>query len=635
MLCLTSLYWMEMSRRQINRTAAIIAGALCFTVSCSSARAQISAGGVSPQAALQEHYDSAQNFQTAGDLPQAAFQYKLFISSALVQLAFNRSKAGDFPKAAQYFDGSLALVPNDTAVELEYAEAAIAAKDLPKAQSLAQSVIDAEPKNAKARRVLGRTLLEMNDLEAARGQLETAVALESDFENGYALATAYLALKEEKSAAKIFTEMLAAFGDSAALRMNFGRAYGEYGYPELAISEFKKAIAKDPKAPGAHYLLGASYVLSMGEIDFPLAIAEFNKEIELNPNDYFSHSQLGYIYLSQHKLPESVTELTRAVQLDPRDPDAFLSLGQAYSELDKPADAETALRKSIELTTDPARNHYQVQRAHYLLGRILLQSNRADDGKKEMAISEQLSKLSVQENQGKLRADSAGQSEASSSFKDSAARTPLDAEALKQITAYETQIGPAIADSYNNLGVIAAGDTDLTSALQYFEQAYVWNPALDTLDYNWGRAAFTAKRFEEAIGPLQRYMNAHPEDTGARATLGLNFFLGNNCKDALDTFAPIGAQIDSTPALAFAYAVCQTRAGDFDRGLATLKELELAHPHILDNHRALAEAYASRGNFADAASEMREVVRLAPSDTDAAKLQQEYESKAGAAAKPN
>ena len=130
-------------------------------------------------------------------------------------------------------------------------------------------------------------------------------------------------------------------------------------------------------------------------------------------------------------------------------------------------------------------------------------------------------------------------------------------------------------------------------------------------------------------------MNAHPEDTGARATLGLNFFLGNNCKDALDTFAPIGAQIDSTPALAFAYAVCQTRAGDFDRGLATLKELELAHPHILDNHRALAEAYASRGNFADAASEMREVVRLAPSDTDAAKLQQEYESKAGAAAKPN
>ncbi len=634
MLSLTSLYWMEMLRRLINRRTAILSGVLLFALAASSARAQISAAGVTPQAALQEHYDSAQNFQTSGDLPQAAFQYKLFLSSALVQLAYNRSKAGDFPKAAQYFDASLALVPNDSTVQLEYAEAALAAKDLPKAQSLAQSVIDAEPKNAKARRVLGRTLLQMNDLQAARGQLETAVALESDFENGYALATAYLALKDEKSAAKIFTEMLAAFGDSAPLRMNFGRAYGEYGYPELAIAEFKRAIAKDPKAPGVHYLLGASYVLSMGEIDFPLAIAEFNKELALYPNDYFSHSQLGYIYLSQHKLPEAVVELTRAVELDPRDPDAFLSLGQAYSELDKPADAEAALRKSIELTADPARNHYQVQRAHYLLGRILLQSNRADDGKKEMAISEQLSKLSVQENQGKLRADSASQSEASASLKDSSASAPLDAEAVKQIAAYEKQIGPAIADSYNNLGVIAAGDNDLASALQYFEQAYIWNPALDTLDYNWGRAAFTAKRFDEAVGPLQRYMNAHPEDTGARATLGLNYFLGNNCKDALETFEPIGAQISSTPALAFAYAVCQTKAGDFDRGLASLKELALAHPHIVDNHRALAEAYASRDNFADAASEMREVVRLAPSDSDAVRLEQEYESKAGAAAKP-
>ncbi len=637
MLSLTSLYWTQMLPRRIHLRSSLAAAAIFFAVSCPAAQAQISAGGASPQTVLQEHYDSAQNFQTAGDLPQAVFQYKLFISNALIQLAYNRSKAGDFPKASQYFDGALALVPGDTAVELEYAEAALAAKDLTKARSLAQTVVDAEPKNAKARRVLGRTLLQMNDLQAARGQLETAVALESDYENGYALATAYLALKEEKSAAKIFTEMLSAFGDSAVLRISFGRAYGEYGYPELAIAEFKKAIAKDPKAPGAHYLLGASYVLSMGEIDFPQAIAEFNNELAINPNDYYSHSQLGYIYLSQHKLPEAVTELSRAVELDPHDPDAFLSLGQAYSELEKPAEAEAALRKSIELTVDPSRNHYQVQRAHYLLGRILLQSNRADDGKKEMAISEQLSKLSVQENQGKLRADATSQSsqaQASDSLKNSAAAAPLDAEAMKQIAAYEKQIGPAIADSYNNLGVIAAGDKDLDSALQYFEQAYVWNPALDTLDYNWGRAAFTAKRYEEAVAPLERYINAHPEDTGARATLGLNFFLAKNYKDALDAFEPISAQLDSTPALAFAYAVCQTKAGDFDRGMASLKALELAHPNIADNHRALAEAYASRNDFADAASEMHEIIRLNPADTDAAKLEQDYQSQASAPAKP-
>ena len=243
------------------------------------AAAQV-ASGRDAAAILQQHYDQAQNFQTSGQFPEAAYQYKLFISNALLQLAFNRTKAGDFAKASQYFDAATALEPGDIGLQLEYAEAALAAHDLDKARTLSQAVVNAEPKNAKAHRVLGRTLTAQRDLAAARIQLENAVALEPDFDNGYALAAAYLASKDEKAAAKVFTEMLTAFSNSAQLRMEFGRAYAQYGFPEQAILEFKKAIAKDPKTPGAHYSLGASYVLSMGEINFPQAVAEFHKELE-------------------------------------------------------------------------------------------------------------------------------------------------------------------------------------------------------------------------------------------------------------------------------------------------------------------------------------------------------------------
>jgi tetratricopeptide (TPR) repeat protein len=604
-------------------------------------RAQI--GANSPGAILQQHYESAQNFQTSGDLPEAAVQYKFFLSNALVQLAYNRSKAGDFPKASGYFEAAVALVPADLALQLEYAEAALAAHDLAKARSLAQSVVDAEPKNAKAHRILGRALIEQKDLPAARVQLENAVALDPNFDNGYALASAYLASKDLKNAEKVFGEMLSAFGDSAAIRMNFGRAYAQYGYPEQAIVEFKKAIAKDPKTPGAHYSLGASYVLSMGEINFPLAVAEFHKELENNPDDYFSHSQLGYIDLSQHKLDEAVNELSRAAELDPRVPDTFLSLGQAYSELNQPEKAEAALRKSIELTTDPSRNHYQVQRAHYLLGRILIQSGRADEAKKEMAISEDLSRQSVQENQGKAHgppsSTTSSQSAATASFK-AAGELAITPEAAKQASEYEKQIAPALADSYNNLGVIAAGDKDFTAALEYFQQAHLWNPALDTLDYNWGRAAFSAKRFEDAIPPLTRYLGVHPTDVGAHITLGLSYFLLKNYKDALAAFQPVEAKLDSSPALTFAYAVCQTKAGDYEKGLATLKQLEAAHPEISDNHRALADAYASRNDYSAAAAELREVLRLVPSDAEAGAQLRDYEAKSAeqapaSAPKPN
>ncbi len=613
------------SRRALL-SASLTASLLVFG---SAAHAQV--GSNDAATILQQHYESAQNFQTSGDLPEAAYQYKLFLSSALVQLAYNRSKAGDFPKASQFFDAAVALVPTDHALQLEYAEAALAAHDLAKARSLSQIVVDAEPKNAKAHRVLGRTLIELKDLPAARVQLENAVALDPDFDNGYGLACAYLASKDEKNAAKVFGEMLAAFGDSAAIRMNFGRAYAQYGYPEQAILEFKKAIAKDPKTPGAHYSLGASYVLSMGEINFPLAVAEFHKELENNPNDYFSHSQLGYIDLSQHKLDEAVTELSRATQLDPTSPDAYLSLGQAYSELNKPVEAEAALRKSIELTADPSRNHYQVQRAHYLLGRILLQSGRTDEAKKELAISEELSRQAVQENQGKTHEPTSSQAAASASFK-SAGNPAAPPEAVKHAAEYEKQIAPALADSYNNLGAIAAGDKDYTTALTYFEQAHLWNPALDTLDYNWGRAAFSAKRFEDAIPPLTRYLAIHPNDVGAHFTLGLSYFLLKDYKNALVAFQPVESKLSASPALVFAYAVCQTKAGDYDAGLATLKQLTAEHPEIPDNHRALAAAYAAHSDFAGAAAELREVLRLIPSDAEAATQLQDYEAKSAAQA---
>lgn len=595
----------------------------------SAAQGQLSSNDAST--ILQQHYESAQNFQTSGDLPEAANQYKLFLSSALLQLAYNRTKAGDFAKASQFFDAAVALVPNDLALQLEYAQAALAAHDLAKARSLSQVAVDADPKNAKAHRVLGRTLIELKDLPAARIQLENAVALEPDFDNGYALACAYLASKDETDAMKVFGEMLAAFGDSAAIRMSFGRAYAQYGYPEQAILEFKKAIAKDPKTPGAHYSLGASYVLSMGEINFPLAMAEFHKELENNPDDYFSHSQLGYIDLSQHKLAEAVVELSRATQLDPTSPDAYLSLGQAYSELSKPTEAEAALRQSIELTTDPSRNHYQVQRAHYLLGRILIQSGRADEGKKELAISGELSRQAVQENQGKTREATSSQAAATASFK-SAGDTAAPPEAVEHAAEYEKQIAPAIADSYNNLGAIAAGDKDYTTALSYFEQAHIWNPSLDTLDYNWGRAAFSAKRFEDAIPPLARYLAIHPNDVGAHFTLGLSYFLLKDYKNALAALQPVESKLSASPALVFAYAVCQSKAGDYDAGLATLKQLTAEHPEIPDNHRALADAYASHNDFAGAAAELREALRLNPSDTEAAARLQDYESKSAAQA---
>jgi len=566
---------------------------------------------------LQEHYDAAQNAQESGDLQRAAVEYKLFLADAMHRLAANRAAIGDFAKAAPLFEEALKLGPDDVDLRLDYAETCRRGNNLPKAKSLAQAAVEAAPKNSKARLVLGRALLQLKENEAAATELELAVAIEPNYANGYALANSYLLMKDQPHAARIFAEMLTGFGDSPEIHMDFGTAYAEAGYPEQAIQEFKKVIAENGKYPGAHYSLGAAYLVGLGDAANDEAVPEFREELKTNPDDFLSHSQLGTIALGQHKLQEAEEELTRAAALDPRNPDTFLSLGQLYVETNRPAEAEAALRKSISLTFDVTRNHYQIQRAHYLLARLLLLSGRQEEGKKEMQVSQELQKKSVLQNQGRPAARPNSQDTGPVPGEDALKSGPLDPEGLKQAESFEQQVGPAIADSYNNLGAISAEGNNFAEAVYDFQNAFQWNPSLEGLDYNLGKAAFSANEYDQAVGPLARLLRTDSDNTWVRSALGVSLFMLQKYSDALQTLQPMQTQLEADPKLAYAYAVCLVKTGDYAGGVKRLKDLEARDPGNAPTHEALGEALAGLGDFAGAARELRAALKLDPADTSA------------------
>ncbi len=220
---------------------------------------------------LQQQYDAAEHAHAAGDMSLAAQEYKIFLSDALDTLAKMNQEIGATGKSLELFDEAVALAPGNFQLQIDYAEAARIAGDLPKAKLLAVDATNANPHRAATHLELGKILLLMNQSEQAKTELEAAVAIDSNYPDGLALARAYLQLKNEKSADQLFTEMLKAYGDHASIHLDFGLAYAESGYSEQAIVEFKKAIAEDRKLPGAHYSLGAAYFQRMGEIDFPEA----------------------------------------------------------------------------------------------------------------------------------------------------------------------------------------------------------------------------------------------------------------------------------------------------------------------------------------------------------------------------
>jgi tetratricopeptide (TPR) repeat protein len=595
--------------------ALLIGWALLSAVS--PARGQTAEAQSAPQNSLQEHYDAAQNFQASGDLRKAAAEYRLFLAEGLHRLAISRAAIGDFAKAGPLFEEALSLSPADVDLRLDYAEACRRGNNLPKAKSLAEAAVKAAPKKSKARLVLGRILLQLNENKAAAVQLETAVAIEPNFANGFALANGYLKMKDEPHATRVFAEIVAGFGDLPEIHMDIGTAYAEAGYPEQAILEFKKVLAKNDKYPGAHYSLGAAYLVGMGDAANVMAAPEFREELKVNPEEVLSHYQLGTIALGQHKLQEAEEELTRAAALDPRGPDTFLSLGQLYVETNRPAEAEAALRKSIALTFDVSRNHFQVQRAHYLLARLLLQSGRQEEGKKEMQVSQELQKKSVLQNQGQAAGTPANETAGAIAGQDTLTSGPLDPEALKQVESFEQRVGPALADSYNNLGAMAAGGNNFAEALEDFQKAFQWNPALEGLDYNWGRAAFSADRYDQAVGPLGRLLQTDPGNSWVRSALGVSFFMLQKYGDALQTLRPIEALVEADPKLALVYAVCLVKTGDTNRGVQRLKDLATRDPGVALTHEALGEGLTSQGDFAGAAQEFRAALKLDSSDATA------------------
>jgi tetratricopeptide (TPR) repeat protein len=571
----------------------------------------------SARSSLREHYDAAQALQKKGDLMQAAFQYKLFLGEALHRIANGRAQVGEYPEAVPLFDEALTLTLNNTALTMDYAEAALDARDPIKAQHLAQALVDSSPKDArgswtaKLHWLLGQAMLGMDDNERAKDQFAAAVAINPTFENQYALAKAYLAMLDKDNATKIFKKLLTEFGDTAQIHMEFGLAYGNADFPEEAISEFRKTLAKNDRLLDAHYSLGASYLRRSGDTASHEAEAEFRKELSFHPDDFLSYYELGSLAMSQHRLPEAVNDLTRAAALNPHSDDTFLLLGDVYSQLGRSADQKTALRNAIQVCTDPSRNHYQIRGAHYELGLLLIQEGKGEEGKKEMQIAEEL----LLQNRKLDAANLAGKSILR--FPSRKTGTITDPVAAAEVKQFEQQIGPAVADSFNNLGVITAQNEDYTTASDYFKQAAQWHPGMDGLDYNWGRAAFGARDYHQAVLCLGRYMQAHPEDKRPSVPLGMSQFMLSDYRGAIETLSSLGAQVDTVPLLAYAYAESLVKTGEVDRGIYRLEHLEKADPNFAVVPVALGEAFASQKQYQKAEVQLRTALRISPSDKNA------------------
>jgi tetratricopeptide (TPR) repeat protein len=465
---------------------------------------------------MQRHYEAAYRLQEQGDLVHADEEHTAFLTDALESIATGYANTGDFAHAAPVYDEVLSLAPGDFTIRNNYAHAAIDAIDAAKALEVIQPVLapGAPPltstQKTQAQKIVAEALYAQGHFQPSLNGFLAVTYSDPSYENMYSLAAATLAIRGDIAAKPLFAALLKTYGDSAPHRMDIGRIYGQTNYAEDAVQEFKRALDFDPSFPGAHYSLGAAYM--SGNSPPELAEKEFRKELALNPNDSLSYQQLGRIALARNDDHEAELAFRKAIELAPNNVSNYMILASLYYDhLKRPQDAEAAFRRAVELTLNPARNNWEIQRAHYILGRILATRGDQAGAEREFAISQ-----SMLENKSKQDQRISGLEVTADPLAKTRIASSQDIAAFQQFLEH---LSPLIAGSYNNLGVHAAMSSQFPIAAQHFQRAAQWNPSLPGVERNWARAAFAAHDCPQAMPPLQRAIERDPSDAELNSIL--------------------------------------------------------------------------------------------------------------------
>jgi tetratricopeptide (TPR) repeat protein len=573
-----------------------------------------------PPDPLNQHYSAAQTFQLGGDFERAEAEYRQVLALALQRMGdLLAAEKNDSEEPVRLLQDAVAAEPAYADARIDLALVYFRAGRLDKASAEAAEVVKVDPHNVRALQLMGNVEFAQGNFAEAAEHLHTALGLQGDFETAYSLALAYLSQHKLAETKLLFDELLNDMGSTPQLHVLIGRAYRETGYLDEAIREFKKAIELDPHYPRVHYYLALAY-LAQGEKErFPTARPLFEQELAINPKEFFSTFFLGVIHLEDRDFPVAEEYLKKAVQLQPENPDPLLYLGQVYFETNHPELAIETLKKSIDLTTDPSHNHYQVSKAHTMIGQILVKMGKQEEAEAELKRSQELRAQAFQSDKERQDAQETGQHELLPELQNGQEkpaflenRPQLDAAERAKAQELRATLAEILGNAYNNLGVIQARREQYAQAADYFRQAAHWKPDLPGLDRNWGLASFRAQRFEEATGPLASQVAHEPDDAKAREALGMSYFMTDKFAKTLEVFQPLLADLPDDPGVLYALGVSLVRTGDSATAGRVFQRMIEKNPKVAEIHVLLGQADADQNQYTSAVAEFSRALGLDP-----------------------
>jgi tetratricopeptide (TPR) repeat protein len=250
---------------------------------------------------------------------------------------------------------------------------------LEQAEQKCSSVLIEYPQDANIIGLHGAILLKLGHEDDAQQALHKAIALEPGFAKPHEdLGRLFLARKEPERAARHFKQAIQLDGGQASAYSGLANALAQLGKPVEAKAAHQEFLQRSPVAST---LLEADKLLREGDgavaeqlcnellqrepdntqILRMLAriasdgersvVAEklLRRIINLSPNEYLSHIDLGRFLVEQGRFPEAVEMFEHAVSLNDKVADNFRLLGDAQAVIGRSADALASYQLALHL----------------------------------------------------------------------------------------------------------------------------------------------------------------------------------------------------------------------------------------------------------------------------------------------
>ncbi len=192
------------------------------------------------------------------------------------------------------------------------------------------------------------------NLDQAVTALNDAVETDRKFALGYSSLGEAYRLKNQVDPNPRWIEQASAMLERAvqlddrspAPYVSLGRLHSSLAKHDLALQEFQKALAINPRDSEAIKGMAGAYV-RMGRIQD--AEDSYKRAIALKPGYWDGYNSLGFFYYNQKRYADAIKQFERVIQLTPDNAAAHSSLGGQFQNVGDYQKAEEEFKKSIAL----------------------------------------------------------------------------------------------------------------------------------------------------------------------------------------------------------------------------------------------------------------------------------------------